>query len=184
MKMHLNVSDQRAKHVELIFHESAFDHLFTDRMEPRRAKTWLMWGCSGIDHLGSWPGQDNPPIPSQARMHLTWPQEFSSTSYFSCNPFLTFLGGSKLWQLFGAINSTNKPLKPECSFQDPTCHLGFHLLEHIYFAWCFKELLYFCAVPLITSWAVQDRSLPPRPCQKTISPHLCRPPKHDQEFAS
>ena len=49
-------------------------------MEPRRAKTWLMWGCSGIHHR--WEGcprqaQLRPEPWRAARMHLCWPrQEF------------------------------------------------------------------------------------------------------------
>ena len=52
-------------------------------MEPRRAKTWLMWGCSGIHHR--WEGcprqaQLRPEPWRAARMHLCWPrQEFFPT---------------------------------------------------------------------------------------------------------
>ena len=163
---------------ELIFHEWAFDHLFTEGMvEPRRAKTWLMWGCSGIDHLGSWPGQDNPPIPSQARMHLTWPQEFSSTSYFSRNPFLTFLGNCGSY-LELSTQPTSRAVEARMLLSRSHVSSTPRAL-----AWCFKELLYFCAVPLITSWAVQDRSLlPTHPV--LARKHLCRPQKHNQKFAS
>ena len=39
MKMHLTMGGKGGNMVELIFHESAFDHLFTEGMKPRRAKT-------------------------------------------------------------------------------------------------------------------------------------------------
>ena len=47
-------------------------------MEPRRAKTWLMWGCSGIHHR--WEGcprqaQLRPEPWRAARMHLCWPRQ-------------------------------------------------------------------------------------------------------------
>ena len=39
MRIHLTMGEKEVKMVELIFHESAFDHLFTEGMKPRRAKT-------------------------------------------------------------------------------------------------------------------------------------------------
>ena len=40
VRMHLMIKGKRVNMAELIFHEWAFDHLFTEGMvEPRRAKT-------------------------------------------------------------------------------------------------------------------------------------------------